>query len=76
MGFYANRKSLGRTVTWVCGICGKMIQANTTTIAFVTGSHIRSEWKRGLRWEGKWNYGDDLYDCSINWLTRKGNGST
>jgi hypothetical protein len=49
---YTGRSSLGEhrpDYEWVCGICGKQIIGKANTIHLAIGSHIDSEWRKGIR---------------------------
>jgi len=46
------KKDLGRRVVWVCGACGKVIRAHTTTIHLATLQHRRMEKRKGNNLSG------------------------
>lgn len=43
------RKRLGERIKWTCGICGRIIEAHTTTWGLATLQHKRAERRRGIR---------------------------
>lgn len=48
------RSALGQArpdYTWICGICKRTIEGKSNTIHLAIGSHIRSEYRKGLRKE-------------------------
>lgn len=55
-----DKKDLGAPEVWICGECGKVIRAHSTTIHLATLQHIRMEKRNGGDLSGSEQFRADL----------------